>query len=31
MGKAYGLDLDRQETKQSDPGLMLAYLSRSPA
>jgi hypothetical protein len=27
MGKAYGLDLDRmKETKQSDPGLMLAYL-----
>jgi hypothetical protein len=27
MGKAYGLDLDRmKETKQSDPGQMLAYL-----
>jgi hypothetical protein len=27
MGKAYGLGLDRlKETKQSDPGLMLAYL-----
>jgi hypothetical protein len=27
MGKRYGLDLDRlKETKQSDPGLMLAYL-----
>ena len=27
MGKAYGLDLDRmKETKQSDPGTMLAYL-----
>ena len=27
MGKAYGLDLDRlKETKQSDPGMMLAYL-----
>jgi hypothetical protein len=28
MGKAYGLDLDRmKETKQSDPGQMLAYLN----
>jgi hypothetical protein len=27
IGKAYGLDLDRmKETKQSDPGTMLAYL-----
>jgi hypothetical protein len=28
MGRAYGLDLDRmKETKQSDPGQMLAYLN----
>jgi hypothetical protein len=32
MGKAYGLDLDRlKETKQGDPGTMLAYLRSAQA